>query len=102
MQKMNETFLQGKMAFARLQVRESRWGAAADCALRIRREVFSGIDKLITFEFVLLIVKLTAVGCKQIFVCAPLNDLASFRTKDGKAKDVCQPDVLHRWWCLKQ
>jgi len=21
---------------------------------------------------------------------------------NGKAKDVCQQDVLHRWWCLKQ
>ena len=45
--------------------------------LRGGGEVFAGVDELIAFEFVLLVVKLTvaAVGRQKIFVGATLEDL---------------------------
>ena len=67
-----------------LQIRETRRSTAAECRLLIRGEIFAGIDKLIPFEVVLFVVKLTVapVGCEQVFMRATLDNLARFQHED--------------------
>src|SRR2546430_6845414 len=64
----------------RLQIRETRRSLRAQ-RLRLRREVFAGIDKLIALKLVLFIVELpvSPVSLEQFLVSAALDNLTAFQ-----------------------
>lgn len=48
------------------------------------REIFAGIDELVTLEFVLLVVELfvPAISREQLLVCATFDDLSAFQDQN--------------------
>src|SRR5438105_4787363 len=67
----------------RLQIRKTRTSSRAQ-RLRLRREVFAGINKLVALKLVLFIVELpvSPVSLEQFFVSAALDNLTVFQHQD--------------------